>query len=84
VPPRNSVEEALAKIWADLLDLNQVGINDNFFDLGGHSLTATRVISRVVETFSLDLPITVLFDSPTVAELAEIIVELTHPYQLEG
>jgi amino acid adenylation domain-containing protein len=74
-PPRNSVEEALAKIWADLLDLNQVGINDNFFDLGGHSLTATRVISRVVETFSLDLPITVLFDSPTVAELAEIIVE---------
>jgi amino acid adenylation domain-containing protein len=73
--PRNSVEEALVKIWAEVLDLNQIGINDNFFDLGGHSLAATRVISRVVETFPLDLPITVLFDSPTVAELAEIIVE---------
>jgi amino acid adenylation domain-containing protein len=74
-PPRNSVEEALVKIWAEVLDLNQVGIHDNFFDLGGHSLAVTRVISRVAETFSLDLPITVLFDSPTVAEMAEAIVE---------
>jgi amino acid adenylation domain-containing protein len=74
-PPRNSVEEALVKIWAEVLDLNQVGVHDNFFDLGGHSLAATRVISRVVETFPLELPIKVLFDSPTVAEMAEVIVE---------
>jgi acyl-coenzyme A synthetase/AMP-(fatty) acid ligase/acyl carrier protein len=75
-PPRNSVEEALAKIWAEVLNLDQVGIHDNFFDLGGHSLAATRVISRVVQTFSLDeLPITVFFDSPTVAEMAKVIVE---------
>ncbi|HEY2919727.1 MAG TPA: non-ribosomal peptide synthetase [Candidatus Binatia bacterium] len=74
-PPRNSVEEALVKIWAEVLDFNQVGVHDNFFDLGGHSLAATRVISRVGQTFPLELPVTVLFDSPTVAEMAEVIVE---------
>jgi amino acid adenylation domain-containing protein len=70
---RNSTEEALVKIWAEMLNLDQVGVHDNFFDLGGHSLTATRVISRVVKTFPLDLPVKALFDSPTVAEMAEII-----------
>jgi len=71
--PRNSIEAALAKIWAEMLELDQVGVHDNFFDLGGHSLAATRVISRVVLTFPLDLPVKVLFDSPTVAEMAEVI-----------
>jgi amino acid adenylation domain-containing protein len=73
--PRNSIEEALVKIWAEVLDLDQVGVHDNFFDLGGHSLAATRVISRVVKAFPLELPIKALFDSPTVVEMAEIIVE---------
>jgi acyl-CoA synthetase (AMP-forming)/AMP-acid ligase II/acyl carrier protein len=72
--PRNSVEEVLVKIWAEVLDLDQVGVHDNFFDLGGHSLAATRVISRVIETFPSELPIKALFDSPTVAEMAEVIV----------
>jgi len=71
--PRNSIEAALAKIWAEMLELDQVGVHDNFFDLGGHSLAATRVISRVVLTFPLNLPVKVLFDSPTVAEMAEVI-----------
>jgi acyl carrier protein len=70
-PARNSVEEALVKIWAEVLELDQVGINDNFFDLGGHSLAATRIISRIVKTFSVDLSVRALFDSPTVAEMAE-------------
>jgi hypothetical protein len=56
-----------------MLELDQVGVHDNFFDLGGHSLAATRVISRVVLTFPLNLPVKVLFDSPTVAEMAEVI-----------
>ena len=71
--PRNSIEAALAKIWAEMLELDQVCVHDNFFDLGGHSLAATRVISRVVLTFPLNLPVKVLFDSPTVAEMAEVI-----------
>jgi acyl carrier protein len=65
----------LVKIWAEVLDLDQVGVHDNFFDLGGHSLAATRVISRVVKAFPMELPIKALFDSPTVVEMAEIIVE---------
>jgi amino acid adenylation domain-containing protein len=73
--PRNSIEEALVKIWTDVLELDQVGVHDNFFDLGGHSLAATQVISRVVNTFPLQLPIKALFDSPTVAEMAKVIVE---------
>jgi amino acid adenylation domain-containing protein len=71
--PRNSIEEALVKIWAEILDLDHVGVHDNFFDLGGHSLTATRVISRVIQAFPLDLTVKALFDSPTVAEMAEVI-----------
>jgi amino acid adenylation domain-containing protein len=73
--PRNSIEETLVKIWADVLDLDQVGIDDNFFDLGGHSLAATRVIARVLDTFSLRLPVKALFNSPTVAEMATIIFD---------
>jgi amino acid adenylation domain-containing protein len=73
--PRNSIEEALVKIWAEILDLDYVGVHDNFFDLGGHSLAATRVISRVIQTFPLDLTVKALFDSPTVAEMAEVIAE---------
>jgi amino acid adenylation domain-containing protein len=73
--PRTPVEEELAAIWAALLSLDQVGIHDNFFDLGGHSLLATRIISRVVDHFQLELPIQSLFQSPTVAEMASIIME---------
>jgi amino acid adenylation domain-containing protein len=71
--PENSIEESLVKIWAEVLELDQIGIHDNFFDLGGHSLTAFRVISRVIQTFQLKLPIKLLFDSPTVAEMALVI-----------
>jgi amino acid adenylation domain-containing protein len=71
--PRNSIEDALVKIWAEVLKLDEVGVHDNFFDLGGHSLAATQVISRVVKTFSFKLSIKALFNSPTVAEMAEVI-----------
>lgn len=73
VPPRSPVEVELVEIWREVLSLNQVGIRDNFFDLGGHSLTATRIISRVSQTFGAELPVKVLFDCPTVAEMAVII-----------
>jgi acyl carrier protein len=73
--PETSVERELTQIWADVLLLDQVGIHDNFFDLGGHSLAASRVISRVIQTFKLDLPLKALFDAPTVAEMAMVILE---------
>jgi acyl carrier protein len=57
------------------LDLAEVGIHDNFFDLGGHSLAASQVISRVVKRFQLDLPPHSLFQSPTVAEMALTIAQ---------
>ena len=53
----------------------KVGIHDNFFDLGGHSLAAFRVISRVIQSFQLELPAKALFDAPTVAEMAAIITQ---------
>jgi acyl carrier protein len=74
VMSRTPVEEELAEIWAEVLSLDHVGIHDNFLELGGHSLAATQVISRVLERFDLDLPLRILFEAPTVADMAEIIV----------
>jgi acyl-coenzyme A synthetase/AMP-(fatty) acid ligase/acyl carrier protein len=71
--PTNSTEEAIAKIWAEVLEIDRVGVHDDFFDLGGHSLAATRIISRVVKLFPTNLPIKVLFDAPTVAEMAAVV-----------
>ncbi len=75
VQPRTLVEGDLANIWADVLALAQVGVHDNFFDLGGHSLAASRVIARVIQTYQLEIPIKALFDAPTVAEMASLITQ---------
>ena len=73
VAPRTPVEELLAGIWSEVLGLGQVGINDDFFDLGGHSLKATQVISRVRDVFSLELPIRCLFEFPAIADFTKHI-----------
>jgi len=73
VPPRNDIERLLSRIWEGVLVTEKVGIHDNFFDLGGHSLAAARIISGVIKQFQLELPIKALFESPTVAEMAAVI-----------
>lgn len=73
VAPRSAVEKTIAGVWRDVLEVERVGMHDNFFDLGGHSLRAARVVSRLNELFQRDLPLQDLFDTPTVAALAERI-----------
>ncbi|MBW4537633.1 MAG: amino acid adenylation domain-containing protein [Myxacorys chilensis ATA2-1-KO14] len=70
VAPRTPVEAVLAGIWADLLKVSRIGIHDSFFELGGHSLLMTQLLVRVRETFQVDLPLSRLFVTPTVAGLA--------------
>jgi acyl carrier protein len=73
--PRNRAEEELSQIWIEVLGLEEVGIYDNFFDLGGQSLAATRVVSRVLKRFQLEIPLQSLLQSPTVAEMAAVITQ---------
>ena len=71
--PRSEIERLLAEIWAEVLAIGPVGIHDDFFDLGGHSLAATRVLSRVLQKLKLHLPVKALFDAPTVARMADLV-----------
>lgn len=73
VAPRTSVEQVLAGILAESLGVGRVGINDNFFNLGGHSLVAARVLARVRNIFNVEIPVGALFDAPTIAEFAQVI-----------
>jgi amino acid adenylation domain-containing protein len=74
-PPRSPVEEMLVSMWAEVLGAQQVSIYDNFFDLGGQSLLATQVISQVRNIFGAEVPLGLMFESPTVAAFAERIEE---------
>lgn len=76
VAPRTLVEEELVKLLVPLLKIDRVGVNDNFFLLGGHSLLGTQLIARVSDTFGVDLTLLRLFDHPTVAEMASEIESL--------
>lgn len=73
IAPRTPVEEQLAAIWCDVLGMQTVGIQDNFFNLGGHSIVATRVISRIRATFHVEAPLHWIFQEPTIRGLAEKI-----------
>ncbi len=73
VAPRNETEQAVAEIWEDLLDVRPVGVKDDFFDLGGHSMLAVRMIAEIDMTLGRQLPLGALFQDPTVAHLANMI-----------
>jgi amino acid adenylation domain-containing protein len=73
VAPRSETEQEVARIWGDVLRLERISVNDSFFDLGGHSLLATQLIARLRKAFMMELPLRRLFESPTVAGVAEVI-----------
>lgn len=76
IAPKTDTEIAIAAIWCEILQLETVGVTDNFFDLGGHSLLATQVLSRLREAFQIELPLRRLFDARTIADTAEVIEEI--------
>jgi len=73
VPPRNQIEEILIGIYSQVLGINGIGVNDNFFHLGGHSLRALQVLSRIQSAFEINLPVEEIFETPTIAGLAKRI-----------
>jgi amino acid adenylation domain-containing protein len=73
VAPRTSLEQEIAKIWCDLLELDRIGIHENFFDLGGHSLLAAQFFAEIEQTSGKHLPLALLTKAPTIAEVAELI-----------
>ena len=75
IPPRTAVEEKVAQIWTEVLKLERIGVNNNFFELGGHSLLATQIISRCHQAFSVEMLLQSLFENPTIATLAQTIVQ---------
>ncbi|ASC71044.1 peptide synthetase [Halomicronema hongdechloris C2206] len=73
VAPHSEIEQAIAKVWQEVLHLEKVGINDNFFDLGGHSLLMAQVNHKLQELFNQDLSVVELFQNPTINSLAQYL-----------
>jgi len=82
-PPRNDIELTMTEIWCDILGLQTVGVLDNFFEAGGHSLSAVRLISRLRAAMDMDLPLRCIFIHPTISELSRHISydATTHNYR---
>ncbi len=76
VAPRTPNEETLAGIWKEVLRLDTVGVRDDFFERGGHSLVATRLVSQIRDRFDVEVPIRAIFEKRTIEQLALYIAEL--------
>jgi amino acid adenylation domain-containing protein len=87
VAPRTPVERSLANIWCQVLKLKQVSVCDNFFDLGGHSLVATQIVSQIRREFNVEIPLRAIFERPTIEGLALSLLERqtseTDPAEME-
>ena len=77
IAPRTAIEKTLQTLWQEVLGVNTIGVHDNFFDIGGNSLSATQIITRIRQHFALDLPLRSLFEVNTIEGLAEIISAMT-------
>jgi acyl carrier protein len=73
--PSNEIEKGIAAIWSEALGVESISMNDDFFDLGGHSLQATRVAGRLRSAFQVELPLAKLFEATTIAALAKLVAE---------
>jgi acyl transferase domain-containing protein/thioesterase domain-containing protein/acyl carrier protein len=73
VAPRNEIERALAAMWRDVLGLKEIGIRDDFFELGGQSLVAVRLFNKIRKKYGVDLPLSTLFEAPTIERCAQIV-----------
>ena len=80
--PETEVEMFLCQLWADLLECESVGVEDNFFALGGHSLLTTRLISAIRSEFNVDLSIPSIFENPTIQEVGKLISLQQHAQAL--
>jgi acyl carrier protein len=76
IPPRTEMEHVIADIWAQVLQIDQVGVHDNFFDLGGYSLTAISLVGKVAQKLAIELPIHAVFTNPTVQQMAQYVQQL--------
>jgi acyl transferase domain-containing protein len=74
VAPATSLEQTIADTWRELLGIGQIGLHDNFFELGGHSLLATQLVSRMRKLFDVELPLRRFFETPTITDLAELVL----------
>jgi acyl carrier protein len=88
VPPQNEIEQIIAGMWQESFGIAQVGVEDNFFDLAGNSLLAIQIVTRLRQAFKIELPMTSLFDAPTISRLARTIQDLRlehlEPPELQG
>jgi acyl carrier protein len=72
-PPRTRIEAEVQRVWADVLELDDLGVDDNFVELGGTSLVAGRIATLVSERFGIEIPVRALLDAPTVSEMAVVV-----------
>jgi acyl carrier protein len=75
--PRDRTESTLTKIWMEVLQLERIGVNDRFLDLGGDSLRATQILNRTVKSFGIQLSVRDLFRTETIAQMAELVARRT-------
>ena len=84
VPPVTELQRDIASVWSQVLGIEQVGLMDNLFELGGNSLIALRIISRLKRLKNIEIPVTVLFEAPTVLALSDVLSSQPSPESYEG